>query len=206
MHKATSPLDYAFRQRASALPEGAASLPLPLPPPPPLPQQQAANSSAPAGELAGAAPAAAATLPDLTADLPELPGVEALATELRIATAALVHTGAAYSLPGDDEEGDSTSSVIESAEDSASAEELVLALAEFTAADLESGFPDLVDGELPLAALEVLQDYDLSSDSSKAVFGSSAAQPTQQPVATDIAPAAPAECVDPDAFLNSILA
>jgi len=46
---------------ASALPEGAASLPLPLPPPPP-PQQQAANSSAPAGELAAAAPAAAATL------------------------------------------------------------------------------------------------------------------------------------------------
>jgi len=34
----------------------------------------------------------------------------------------------------------------------------VLALAEFTAADLESGFPDLVYGELPLAALEVLQD------------------------------------------------
>ncbi len=64
----------------------------------------------------------------------------------------------------------------------------------------------LVDGELPLAALEVLQDYDLSSDSSKAVFGSGAAQPTQQPVATDIAPAAPGGCVDPDAFLNSILA
>ena len=92
------------------------------------------------------------------------------------------------------------------AEDSASAEELVLALAEFTAADLESGFPDLVDGELPLAALEVLQDYDLSSDSSKEVFGSGAAQPMQQPVAPDIAPAAPGECVDPDAFLNSILA
>ena len=104
----------AFRQRASALPEGAASLPLPLPPPPP-PQQQAANSSAPAGELAAAAPAAAATPPDLTADLPELPGVEALATELRVATAALVQTGAAYSPPGDDDEGDSTSSVIESA-------------------------------------------------------------------------------------------
>ncbi len=132
--------------------------------------------------------------------------MEALATELRVATAALVQTGAAYSPPGDDDEGDSTSSVIESAEDSASAEELVLALAEFTAADLESGFPDLVDGELPLAALEVLQDYDLSSDSSKAVFGSGAAQPTQQPVATDTAPAAAAECVDPDAFPNSILA
>jgi len=85
--------------------------------------------------------------------------VEALATELRVATAALVQTGAAYSLPGDDDEGDSTSSVIESAEDSASAEELVLTLAEFTAADLESGFPDLFDG-------------DLSSDSSKADCGS----------------------------------
>ncbi len=111
-----------------------------------------------------------------------------LATELRVATAALVQTGAAYSLPGDDDEGDSTSSVIEPAEDSASAEELMWALAEFTAADLESGFPDLVDGELPL---EVLQDYDLSSDSSKTAFGSGAAQPTQQPVATEIAPAAP---------------
>ncbi len=52
----------------------------------------------------------------------------------------------------------------------------------------------------------MLQDYDLSSDSSKAVFGSGAAQPTQQPVATDIAPAALGECIDPDAFLNSILA
>jgi len=38
------------------------------------------------------------------------------------------------------------------------------------------------------------------------VFGSGAAQPTQQPVATDTAPAAAAECVDPDAFPNSILA
>jgi len=45
--------------------------------------------------------------------------------------------------------------------------------------------------------VEVLQDYDLSSDSSKAVFGSGAAQPTQQPVATDIAPAAPGSASTP---------
>ncbi len=79
------------------------------------------------------------------------------------------------------------------------AEEVARALAEFTAADL-------VGGALPLAALDVLTHYDLSSASSMAVFGSQEVQPTSQAATvTDLAPAKAEEQVDVELFFRQIM-
>jgi len=86
------------------------------------------------------------------------------------------------------------------------AEEVARALAEFTAADLVEGFQPLVGGALPLAALDVLTHYDLSSASSMAVFGSQEVQPTSQAAtATDLAPAEAEEQVDVELFFRQIM-
>ncbi len=68
------------------------------------------------------------------------------------------------------------------------------------------GFQPLVGGALPLAALDVLTHYDLSSASSMAVFGSQEVQPTSQAAtATELAPAEAEEQVDVELFFRQIM-